>query len=213
MLRHGAVEPCWGVKIEELKKMQKRIKKDYRLALDLYDSGVYDARYLAGLIADDALMTAADLRHWLANACRPLAGVTVPSVAAGSPHGWDLALEWLEAEDEMTALAGWATLAAIVSVRADAELDTAALRKLIERVEAEIHSAPNQVRYQMNGFLIAVGCFVPALTDAAKAAGARTGKVVVDMGDTSCQVPYAPEYIAKVEARGTVGKKRKSAKC
>ena len=51
---HCIPEPVFGVKIEELKKIQKRIKKDYQLALDLYDTGIYDAMYLAGLIADDA---------------------------------------------------------------------------------------------------------------------------------------------------------------
>jgi len=35
----------------------------------------------------------------------------------------------------------------------------------------------------------------------------------VDMGNTSCQVPFAPDYIRKVQKRGTIGKKRKSAKC
>ena len=54
LLNHGVKDPCFGVKIEDLKKIQKRIKKDYRLALDLYDTGIYDAMYLAGLIADDA---------------------------------------------------------------------------------------------------------------------------------------------------------------
>ena len=34
---HGVPEPFFGVKIEELKKIQKRIKVDYRLALELYD--------------------------------------------------------------------------------------------------------------------------------------------------------------------------------
>ncbi len=33
------------------------------------------------------------------------------------------------------------------------------------------------------------------------------------MGETACQVPYAPEAIRKVEQRGAIGKKRKSAKC
>ena len=50
LLNHGIQEPVFGVKIEELKKIQKRIKKDYQLALDLYDKGVYDAQYLAGLM-------------------------------------------------------------------------------------------------------------------------------------------------------------------
>ena len=53
LLKHGVVQPVLGVKIEDLKKYQKRIGKDYQLALDLYASGIYDAQYLAGLIADE----------------------------------------------------------------------------------------------------------------------------------------------------------------
>ena len=53
-MTHGAQEPCFGVKIEDMKKIQKRVKMDYQLALDLYDTGIADAMYLAGLIADDA---------------------------------------------------------------------------------------------------------------------------------------------------------------
>src|SRR5262245_4249851 len=60
MVRHGAVEPYFGVSIEELKKFQKKIKKDYKLALELYDTGIGDAMYLAGLIADEAQMTKRD---------------------------------------------------------------------------------------------------------------------------------------------------------
>src|SRR5205085_2801398 len=48
---HGIKDPMFGVKISELKKIQKRAKKDHRLALDLYATGNYDAMYLAGLIA------------------------------------------------------------------------------------------------------------------------------------------------------------------
>ena len=68
---YGVKEPCFGVKIGDLKKIQKRIKKDYQLALDLYDTGNYDAMYLAGLIADDARMTKKDLQRWVEKAlCR-----------------------------------------------------------------------------------------------------------------------------------------------
>ena len=47
LLNHDINEPVFGVKVEELKKFQKQIKKDYQLALDLYDTGIYDAQYLA----------------------------------------------------------------------------------------------------------------------------------------------------------------------
>src|SRR5512134_919841 len=76
---HGVKEPCFGVPISELKKIQKRIKRDYQLALDLYDTGNYDAMYLAGLIADDARMTKKDLHRWVAKADGgALLGYTVP---------------------------------------------------------------------------------------------------------------------------------------
>src|SRR6188768_2442765 len=91
MSNHGVKEPFFGVKISDLQKIQKRIKKDYQLALDLYETGNYDAMYLAGLIADDARMTKEDLQRWVANAyAGSLPGATVPWVAAGSAHGREL---------------------------------------------------------------------------------------------------------------------------
>ncbi|MBS0263309.1 MAG: DNA alkylation repair protein, partial [Planctomycetes bacterium] len=106
MLKHGVPEPVWGVKIEELKKFQKRIKVDYQLALDLFDSGVSDAMYLAGLIADDQRMTKKDLQKWVKQArCSMHSEYTVPWVAAGSSWGWELALEWIDSKAENVASA------------------------------------------------------------------------------------------------------------
>lgn len=214
LLNHGVKEPCYGVKIEELQKIRKRIKKHYHLALELYDTGVYDAMYLAGLIADDARMTRDDLQHWVEKAANGgLSGFTVPGVAAGSPHGYELALEWIESAADHIAAAGWATLSCLVSVRDDAELDLAELARLLERVRRTIHQAPNETRYQMNSFVISLGACVRPLTDSAMKAAEAIGPVTVDMGNTSCKVPFAPDYIRKVEQRGSIGRKRKSAKC
>jgi hypothetical protein len=61
--------------------------------------------------------------------------------------------------------------------------------------------------------VIALGSYVPALTEAALRAAAKIGKVTVDMGETECKVPDAATYIKKVQDRGSIGKKRKTAKC
>jgi DNA alkylation repair enzyme len=212
--RHGIPEPLFGVKIEELKKFQKRIKQDYRLALDLYDTGIYDAMYLAGLIADAGRMTEADLRHWLDRAtCAALRTYTVAWVAAESRHGRALACEWIDAADKGAAEAGWATLGSLVSVTDDADLDVAELKRLLRRVQTTIHRQPDRVRYVMNGFVIAAGCYVRALTDLALRAAEKIGPVAVDMGETACTVPSAAAYTRKVQDRGALGKKRKTARC
>ena len=150
----------------------------------------------------------------MANATHaPLASSTVPWVAAGSPHGWELALEWIDSKKALTAEAGWATLRSLVSIKDDSELDLPELKRLLERVRKSIHQAPDNVRYQMNSFVIAVGSYVKSLTATALGIAEKIGPVSVDMGNTSCQVPFAPDYIRKVKQRGAIGKKRKSAKC
>lgn len=214
MLNHGAQEPIFGVKVEDLKKYQKRIKKDYQLAKDLYDTGISDAMYLAGLIADDDRMTREDLQHWVENTGFSMhSEYTVPWVAAEGRHGRELALEWIESDQEGIAAAGWSTLSSLVALEADENLDLQELERLLERVETTIHQQPNRVRYVMNGFVIAVGSYVAPLTRRALEAAAKLGTVKVDMAGTACKVPGAAEYIRKVEQRGNLGKKRKTVKC
>src|SRR5438105_7729211 len=111
LMKHGIQEPLLGVKVEELKKIQKRVKKDYQLDLDLYDTGIYDAMYLAGLIADDQRMTKRDLERWVKQSNAALCGWAVAWVAAENKHGRELALKWIDSKDANTAIAGWATLA------------------------------------------------------------------------------------------------------
>jgi 3-methyladenine DNA glycosylase AlkD len=211
---HGVQEPFFGVKIGDMKKIQKRIKKDYQLALDLYDTGNYDAMYLAGLVADDAKMTKKDLNHWVKMAKGgALASATVPWVAAGSHHGYEIALEWIESEKANVAGAGWATLSCLVAMKDDDDLDQAGLKRLLRRVQETIHQQPDSVRYAMNVFLISLGTYVQGLSDLAVQAATKVGQVSVDMGNTACKVPNALEYIHKVRERGAIGKKRKTVKC
>jgi hypothetical protein len=142
-----------------------------------------------------------------------LCGSTVAWVAAESRHGWDLALEWIESKNENVAVIGWSTLSSLVAIKDDAELDLAGLKRLLLRAQKTLHKQPNHVRYAMNGFVIAVGTYVTSLTDLAMQTAKAIGEVSVDLGDTSCKVPFAPEYIEKVRKRGAIGKKRKTAKC
>jgi hypothetical protein len=214
LLKHGVREPFFGVRISDLKPIQKKIKVDYQLAKDLYATGNADAQYLAGLIADDAKMTKSDLQTWVTQALsNTIFEYTVPWVAAGSPHGYELALKWIDSKEEHIATAGWSTLANLVALQADDKLDLPGLKTLLARVVKEIHSAPNRARYTMNNFVICVGSYVNPLSAEAIAAAKKIGPVTVDVGGTACKVPVATEYIQKAKDRGSLGKKKKTVKC
>lgn len=212
--RHGADGDLFGVQIGDLKKVLKKIKGDQELALALWDTGNGDAMYLAGLSADGRLMTRKQLDDWARTAWwYMLSGYSVPGVAAENEAACSLAMKWLKMKVPKRACAGWSTYSAVLSIRPDEELDLDEIKTLLKKVETEIHDAHDRVRYCMNGFVISVGSYVKPLLKTAKAAAKRIGVVEVDMGDTACQTPSAVDMIAKVESKGRVGKKRKTAKC
>ena len=214
LLKHDIKEPLYGVKVEELKKIHKKIKEDHALSLELYATGIYDAMYLAGLIAAPAQMTTKELQHWAKQANAPaLSEYTVAWVAAESKHGMEMAMKWIDAKEPSIASSGWATLSSVVAITDDSELDLTLLKKLLDRVAKTIHESPNRVKLAMNGFVIAAGSFVKELNTYAKQTAQKVGKVTADIGDTACKIPAALEYIAKVESKDAVGKKKKSARC
>ena len=58
-----------------------------------------------------------------------------------------------------------------------------------------------------------MGSYVQPLTDTAVQAAEKIGPVMADLGNNACQVPFAPDYLRNVQKRGTIGMKRKTAKC
>ncbi|MEZ5344996.1 MAG: DNA alkylation repair protein [Pyrinomonadaceae bacterium] len=214
LMRHGAKEPFFGVRVADLKRILKKIKGDQKLALELYATGNSDAMYLAGLLADGSKMTDAKLGQWAKKAYwYMISEYTVAWVASENQNGWRLALEWIDSDKENIASSGWAALSAIISVKPDSELDIKLIRKLLLRVEKSIHKSQNRVRYTMNGFVIACAAFILELSDVAVETSKRIGKVDVEMGGTACKVPFAPEYIEKIKARRKIGQKKKTVKC
>ncbi|UOQ45075.1 DNA alkylation repair protein [Halobacillus salinarum] len=213
--RHGAKEPVLGVKVGDLKKhLVKRVKKDQELALSLFRSGNSDAMYLAGLTVNPKLVSREELEQWvkLAN-WYMIHEYTVAQVAAESPYALELARKWMNSGNEGVATAGWSTYSNYLSITPDEDIHPNEVKQLLEKVEQTIHDQPNRVRYVMNGFVIAVGAYYPPLHEEAKRAAESIGKVHVNMGKTACKVPYAPDYIEKIENRNAIGKKRKTCIC
>ncbi|MFY3791884.1 DNA alkylation repair protein [Ureibacillus sp. MALMAid1270] len=213
-INHGVREPYFGVKIGDLKKLVKYVKKDHELALKLYDSGNHDAMYLAGLSVDPKLISKETLQEWAKKAYWYMAAeYTVAQVAAESEYALELAREWMNSDEEMLAVCGWSTYSNYITITPDDQLDLVEIRDLLDKVKNTVHQERNRVRYVMNGFVISVGAFVPELTEEAKQVAQHIGKVHVDVGNTACKVPLATDYIKKVEEKNKTGIKRKTCIC
>lgn len=214
LINHGAKEPVYGVKVEDMKKLMKKNKFDTALAIELYNTGISDAMYMAGLIANGWEMTKEQLQTWAEKANWPMISEsTVTWVASESKYGLELALEWIQSDKENIASSGWATLSGLVAMKPDDELDFNLINDLFNTIEKNIDIVENRVKYTMNQFILSVACYVLPLHDQAIEVAYRIGKVKVDMSKTACKVPYVIEYIEKVKKAGKLGVKRKTMKC
>jgi 3-methyladenine DNA glycosylase AlkD len=212
--KHGAREPFFGVKVQDLKVILKGNKNNQDLAEELYKTGNTDAMYLAGLMADNKLISKATLQNWVDGAYwYHLSEYTVPWLAAESKHGLSLATEWIEDKRPGVQAAGWSTFTSMLVIELEEPLDENMLIRLMSRVEKEIHSQEPRVRYTMNNFIIAVGASSENLLDLAKASAKRIGLVEVHMPNVKCNVPDAISYMKKIEDKGRIGKKKKMARC
>jgi 3-methyladenine DNA glycosylase AlkD len=214
--KHGMpAEKVLGVSIADLKEFAKGIKGQQAVACDLYDTGVMEAMYLAGMTADGSQMTKPQLDKWASGASdlQMISEYTVPWVAVESPFGREMALKWIKSKEERVAAAGWCTYSGIVATKDDKDLDLAEIEDLLNRIVKEIGAAPNRVRHTMNNFVIAVGTYVKPLTKKALAAAKSMGQVSVNMGGTACKVPLATAEIQKAEEKGKIGKKKKTIRC
>lgn len=213
-MRHGAPEPLFGVRIGDLKPLQKKLKGQQALALELYATRNSDAMYLAGLIADGAKMTRRQLEQWANGATWHLiADYTVPWVAAEHPQAVEVATKWIDSRKEFTASTGWSTLACVAASVPDEVIPIRQFDALLKRCVKTLPSSPNRVRYSMNNFVIAVGTYVAPLADKAMDAARKIGTVEVDMGQTDCKVPEAASYIIKCRRGKPVAPKRKTVRC
>lgn len=54
-----------GVKLPDIRKLAKLIKKDHNLAMELWDTNLHEARILATLVAEPAKLTEQQMNKWV----------------------------------------------------------------------------------------------------------------------------------------------------
>ena len=139
MARYGiATEHAYGVTVGELRTLAKEIGRDRDLAAGLWDSGVHEARILASLLDDPALVDDAQLERWAAAFDSwDLCDQVCQNLFRRSPHAWGKAVEWTARSEPLVKRAGFALMAglAVADKRADDERFEPFLRAVAERAD------------------------------------------------------------------------------
>lgn len=107
-------EGTLGVSMPSIRKLSRDIGRDHELALALWDSGVHEARILAGLIDEPGLVTEGQMERWAGDfdswdVCDQVCG----SLFDRTPFACEKALEWSRREEEFVKRAGFVLMACL----------------------------------------------------------------------------------------------------
>ncbi|TMD43185.1 MAG: DNA alkylation repair protein [Chloroflexi bacterium] len=101
-----------GVSIPTLRKMAKEIGRNQVLALELWDSGIHEARILASMIAEPRLVSAGQMEEWVNDfdswdLCDQVCG----NLFDKTPYAYQKAVQWSQQEQEFVRRAGFVMMA------------------------------------------------------------------------------------------------------
>ena len=165
-------EKVFGVSKPKLDMLATRIGRNHHLALELWDSGIHDAKILAGMIADPAKVTVALMDRWVRDFDNwDTCDGTCCHLFVFSAPAWEKAIAWTRHDHEFQKRAGFA-LVAYLAYRDKEAADSKFLR-FLKIIERECEDERNFVRKAVNWALRNIGKRNFRLNRAAIAAGER----------------------------------------
>jgi len=145
-----------GISMKTLEPIAKRIKKDHTLALQLWDSGIHEARLLACMIDDPKQVTVAQMDAWVAafdswDVCDQVCSKLFDK----TPFAYAKAVEWAAREAEFVKRAGF-VLMATLAVH-DKKAPDQPFIDFLPIIEREAGDARNFVKKAVNWALRQIG--------------------------------------------------------
>lgn len=161
MARYGIVtKKAFGVAAPDLKRLAREIKaavKDrHALALELWNTGIHEARGVAYLIDDPKLVTVDQMDSWVRGFDNwAICDSTCGTLFSYTPHAYSKAYEWAEHEEEFVKRAG-IVLMAWIAVH-DKKADDEKIAEFLPVLESKSDDDRNFIKKAVNWSLRSIG--------------------------------------------------------
>ena len=115
MAKYGmAVERRLGVQVPDMRKLAKEIGKDHRLALELWRTGIAEARIVAGMVGDPAELTEEQMEDWVTDIDSwDVCDQACMNLFEKSQLAWKKIVDWSERDDEFVKRTAFSLIACL----------------------------------------------------------------------------------------------------
>jgi 3-methyladenine DNA glycosylase AlkD len=167
MARYGmVVEERLGVAVPEMRKIARETGKDHQLALELWDTGIADARILAAMIDEPEALTEKQMESWVKDINSwDVCDQVCMNLFEKTPLAWKKILDWSEREEEFVRRTAFALIACLAWH--DKETGDEEFIKLLPVIKRASMDERNYVKKAVNWALRNIGKRNPSLNRAA----------------------------------------------
>ena len=115
MAKYGmTVERRLGVSVPDMRKLAKELGRDHRLALDLWRSGIAEARIVAGMVANPAKITEGQMEEWVKDIDSwDVCDQVCMNLFEKSQLAWKKIIDWSEREEEFVKRTAFSLIACL----------------------------------------------------------------------------------------------------
>jgi 3-methyladenine DNA glycosylase AlkD len=115
MAKYGmTVEQRLGVSVPDMRKLAKEIGKDHKLALDLWRTGVAEARIVAGMVGDPAKLTEEQMEEWVKGINSwDVCDQVCDNLFEKNQLAWKKIVDWSEREEEFVKRTAFSLIACL----------------------------------------------------------------------------------------------------
>ena len=173
MARYGInSSDALGVSMPALRLLARQYRRQHALALELWQSGIHEARIMAALVDDPKLVTAAQMESWVRDfASWDVCDQVCSNLFDKTPFAQEKILAWTGRREEFVKRAGFVLMAALAVHDKKAPDET--FVNFLPLLEREAHDERNFVRKAINWALRQIGKRNARLKPAALATARR----------------------------------------
>lgn len=145
-----------GISVTKLRAIAKEVGSDHDLALELWSSGIHEARILATIVDDPKLVSREQMQSWVADFDSwDLCDQVCMNLFWRAEDGVEMAFEWAERDEEFVKRAAFALMARFATKRARASDEL--LESFLPIIERASDDDRNFVRKALNWALRQIG--------------------------------------------------------
>ena len=173
MAKYGIrVEGRLGVSVPDMRRLAKELGRDHKLALELWRTGIAEARIVAGMVGDPAKLTEEQMEEWVKGIDSwDVCDQVCMNLFEKNQLAWKKIIDWSEMEEEFVKRTAFSLIACLAWH--DKKASDEKFVELLPIVIREATDERNFVKKAVNWALRNIGKRNPNLNEAAVNAAKR----------------------------------------